>query len=492
MRRSLLFALALALALALVTAAGGMAAGPEPAPGPRALCLFCSDAEATQVLTPDRRPVRPRFWEAVGGVVLMEAVPATFNRITDEPWSRISLDSAAENIREGFHYDPDRFFTNQIAHPYHGSLFFNSARSNGYGFWASGAFALAGSLVWECCMETSRPSFNDLVNTTLGGMALGEVSHRLATVMRDNEATGRKRFWREVGGLILDPMGGLERLLHGEWKTQFNNPEERFPRGFEVAAAMGYRHVEDGSERESSALISLSAAYGDPFLGEIDRPFDSFWIEGDLAVPSREVVTRVQGRGILKGWDVSAAGSRLDTILGFWLQYEYLQNESQVFGAQGVNLGLLARRRVAGITATGDLAAVVFPLAGVRTLDLPEPDTDDPELRRRTYDYAPGAGLRAGLRLDARFASLAAAYGNAWLRTVDGPADTSTLQFLRVSVRVPLVRTVGLGAGWAWYSRQTTYPGPFREPRMTQTEWRLFASWSLDQGAPDPKTPLPQ
>ncbi len=30
-------------------------------------------------------------------------------------------------------------------------------------------------------MENTRPSWNDLVNTTLGGMALAEMEHRLST-----------------------------------------------------------------------------------------------------------------------------------------------------------------------------------------------------------------------------------------------------------------------------------------------------------------------
>ena len=61
-------------------------------------------------------------------------------------------------------------------------------------------------------MENTRPSWNDLVNTTLGGMALGEMEHRLSTVLLDNTATGSERFWRELGGVILNPVGALRSL----------------------------------------------------------------------------------------------------------------------------------------------------------------------------------------------------------------------------------------------------------------------------------------
>ena len=33
---------------------------------------------------------------------------------------------------------------------------------------------------------------NDLINTTLGGIALGEVLHRTAWLVRDTRATGRQ------------------------------------------------------------------------------------------------------------------------------------------------------------------------------------------------------------------------------------------------------------------------------------------------------------
>jgi hypothetical protein len=59
----------------------------------------------------------------------------------------------------------------------------------------------------------------------------------------------------------------------------------------------------------------------------------------------------------------------------------------------------------------------------------------------------------------------------AW--TVDGVSDESRLQFLRGSGRISLSRRFGLGAGYWWYGRRTTYAG-FTEPRRTQSEWRAF------------------
>src|SRR5262245_38539183 len=62
---------------------------------------------------------------------------------------RISIPSWKENLLNGFEWDDNHFSTNQIAHPYHGSMYFASARANGFDFYESIPFAFAGSAMWE-------------------------------------------------------------------------------------------------------------------------------------------------------------------------------------------------------------------------------------------------------------------------------------------------------------------------------------------------------
>ncbi len=73
-------------------------------------------------------------------------------------------------------------------------MFFNAARTNGYSFWESAPFVLVGSYFWEMFAETQGPSLNDLVNTTLGGITLGEASYRLSQLILDDRARGGARF----------------------------------------------------------------------------------------------------------------------------------------------------------------------------------------------------------------------------------------------------------------------------------------------------------
>lgn len=417
--------------------------------------------------------VERRFFPAAGEIVLLELLPWAVDRyLAKEDFAYISVETVRRNFRTGFTYDRDAFKVNQAQHPYHGGLFFNAARSNGYDFWESGAFAMAGSFIWENAMENDPPAINDLVNTTLGGMALGEISRRLAVMIRDNTATGFTRIWREVAGGLVDPMGGFNRLLHGETARVTPNTEERFPSSFSATGEVGYRHVGAGVSVSNQATVSIAVAYGDPFAGEIKKPFDSFSGEGDINLPG-ETVSRVEGRGILKGWELTEASAPTRHILGVSQEYEYFSNEAQVFGAQAVSVGLLSRRKFhSGITATTDLSVIVYPLAGIQTTDFANPETG------RTYDYSPAAGVRIGGRLDRSGFSAGAVYSAIWAQTADGSSDHSALQFLLLSARAPLYRSLGLRAGYSWYSRKTSYSG-FFEDRKTQSEWRLAASWRL-------------
>ena len=429
--------------------------------------------EAKHAPEPVRPPGRRRFLTAASELVLLEAIPWSFDRyIAREDWAFISLDTVRENFRRGFGYDSDSFKVNQTSHPYHGSLFFNAARENGYGFWESGAFALMGSLIWECCMENSRPSTNDLVNTTLGGMTRGEVSHRVSAMILDNTASGKTRLIREIGAGIINPAALLNRLLRGEAFKEFDNPPDRFPKLVALSTDLGYRHFEHGGHRDQS-IATLSFLYGDPFEGDLSRPFDSFWVGIDASSPGGVLFTRIEERGLLKGWELTDNTAAVRHIFAFGQEYEYLNNASQVFGAEILSAGLLSRYAIhQGVIGLTDASILGIPLAGIRTVDVENPTTG------RNYDYAPGAGARVSGRLFfGGHEVLGGEYGVIWAHTVNGASRNNTLQFARAVARIPL-GIFGAGAAYSWYSRKTSYTG-FFEQRQTQGEWRVFGNVSV-------------
>ena len=127
-------------------------------------------------------------------------------------FSHISPATWKENLRSGWEWDNDHFGTNFVGHPYSGNSYFNIARSNGYNFWQSFPFAVEGSLMWEYFGENTQPSKNDIINTPISGMFLGEVLYRISSNILDDRTRGINRFWRELIAGILDPSRALNRL----------------------------------------------------------------------------------------------------------------------------------------------------------------------------------------------------------------------------------------------------------------------------------------
>ena len=84
--------------------------------------------------------------------------------------------------------DNDLAVINYIGHPYQGSFYYNAVRSQGARIWQSSLFTIMQSVVWEYVWEggLEQPSIQDLIVTPLGGIILGELSHRATLAMGKN------------------------------------------------------------------------------------------------------------------------------------------------------------------------------------------------------------------------------------------------------------------------------------------------------------------
>ena len=219
---------------------------------------------------PDCRPPK-RFWMALADLMAVQFIPfGVSNFITKEEWAKVSPQTWENNFTYPWQWDDNNFQNNQFAHPYQGSAYFNSARTNGYDFWASSAWTLGGRLMWEDFIEAWAPAPNDLVNTVVGGIVLGEALNRASHLALDNTATGSERVWREIGGALLNPVGGLNRLLRGQTHTVSANPSEWRPSAVLGLLDLGYRQTvrsvgEKNAENEVTQLnASFLLSYGAP------------------------------------------------------------------------------------------------------------------------------------------------------------------------------------------------------------------------------------
>ena len=177
-------------------------------------------ADSTMALPTSKRP-----WQALAEVTGINVFVQLFDRyVTSEEFAQTTLRSIKRNFTDGMVWDNDLFNTNMFMHPYHGNLYFNAARTNGLSFWESAPFSLLGSAMWEFLGETEPPAINDIIATTCGGIAIGEISHRLSLTVLDDRERGFKRFMREAVATIVNPIQGLHRIISGDaWRVKSKN-----------------------------------------------------------------------------------------------------------------------------------------------------------------------------------------------------------------------------------------------------------------------------
>ena len=304
-------------------------------------------------------------------------------------WSRISPKTWKANIKQGWEWDADRFGVNFIGHPYSGSGYFNTARANGYSFWQSFPYAVEGSLMWEYFGENSRPSYNDIINTPVSGMFLGEVLYRLSSNILDDRTTGAQRVFRELFAGILDPTRALNRLTQGKmFRVTSKEVYQKEP--LNVTLYAGIHKVNDkiGDNNKfgtgsTNAVFHIQLDYGDPFETRYRKPFDLFRVRMELGYGTdRYLIDNINGYGILAGKNLKE-----NRLLGGIFQYfDYWHNNIFEVGALGFGGGLISKIPVAqhsNIYSSLHLAAV--PLAGNNTQY--GPDTSE----FRHYNF--GGGL---------------------------------------------------------------------------------------------------
>ena len=222
---------------------------------------------------------KKRLKQSAATIVGVNVGVWAFDRyVRKQDYAYISLNTIKENFKHGFVWDNDNLSTNMFFHPYHGNLYFNAARSNGYNYWQSGLFAFGGSAMWELFMESEYPSTNDIIATPIGGMALGETFYRTSDLILDDRAMGVERWGREITAFVVSPMRGLMRVINGDaWRHRSTSGRQFGIPDVCVAISVGARALEfkdDLLDRGVGIASEMDIEYGDRFNTEQERPYD--------------------------------------------------------------------------------------------------------------------------------------------------------------------------------------------------------------------------
>jgi hypothetical protein len=381
--RRLAAALALALALTLPAATGA------------------AEAQAAGVLPPELELPRPesRFersylvpaLESAGFTVGMMA----WNRfIGNARWANVTPSTVASNTYRAWGLDDDQYWVNQFGHPYQGAFTYQAARSSGLGFWTSTAYTFVASAVWEIAAETERPSLNDQVTTTLGGMVFGEIFHRLAASLHEEGGTGNAVF-----ATVLDPFQTLNRHLLGAPAEE--RPPLRWLAETGVSARTDLRPGEAARNVRVAGQL-VSGVPGQPEL-RLERPFDHFVLDFAYGAATDAQVS-LRSRGLVLGTPFDAS-DRTRGVWGLFLSLDFDTPGPYRTSSVGVGVGASARTELPRAVALEWTAvASAVPIGGAGRVP------HAPGLEQRDYVLGPGAQgvaeatLFAGDRVRAGFA----------------------------------------------------------------------------------------
>jgi hypothetical protein len=386
--------------------------------------------------------VSPRFWGATLDVITINGLTNLINRLSGEEFAAISPESWARNLADGATWDDNGLSVNHFGHPYHGAAYFNAARANGFGFWGAAPFALAGSLMWEYLGETHRPSTNDILSTTLGGIILGEAVQRLTIGLVDDQARGLSRLMRESALMLFNPGLGVHRLTRGEtFRHRDGAPARRTP--VRLRTDVGVRRVASAGGVEAvtagQPVLSLRWQAGNLYDPPRQGAFESFELRGEVSgygtAPMSALVVQAPMAVHARGAEAHRWARYVGTRYLYQLRPGLQRSEAEVL------VGLGHRAASGPWTADAQVSAGALPLAAISSSYLRA------GARGRPYDYAMGANLRLALAVQHDRRDLARVeYDATQLWVLDGAALTHTLHALAGELRVPLTGAVSIGA----------------------------------------------
>jgi hypothetical protein len=397
-------------------------------------------------------------------------------------WTSSGIKDWKNNFKKGPVWDEDGFGTNFIGHPHTGSYYFNAARSNGYTYWSSLPFALQGSLTWEFLGENERPSWNDMINTPVSGLFLGEVFYRVSSNILDDQSRGRQRVWRELLAGVINPTRAFNRLTSGKMFC-VTGKEVYQKEPMNITLSTGIHKVNNRVGRDNrfgtgstNAMLNMQLDYGDPFETRHRKPFDLFRFRIELGYGSdKRLLDHINGYGILVGKNIKV--KRL--LGGIFQHYDYWRNNIFEVATIGFGGGLLSRIAVGNHSNIySNVHLAVVPLAGNNNPGLPDTSAF------RTYNF--GGGMQAKLEETFNLNNWATISFNGyfyWLHTYSGLKGNSLVYILKPQVTVKLYKNLRIGFEHHIYHNDRLQQKEAPHLHLTRTEQKLFLQFLFE----DPK-----
>jgi len=394
-------------------------------------------------------PINRKYYSkaALEVIELDVAIWAFDKYFMNEPWAKISLKTISSNILFGFKWDYDTFITNQLGHPYHGSLFHSIARTNGIDFFGSTIYTALGSYIWEVILESIRPSTNDMIMTTFGGMTLGEALYRMADLLADESSTGLRKVLEESLIFILSPIYSVKaftgKISNQEYPQEKHNYRLNFPIG-----------AFNSSANKPGFVFASNLEYRDFLKDGLSgiSPYDWFSFSfrfgfEDNGIRDQEIFTT----GVIAGKKVKT------NLAGLFGVFDYISTRvAERMSALGVGPGLVTVSAFDSklFFTSSSVLSVVFGASS------PSIDLEEYHLGKRAknpYFLGPGMLGRVNLEFGKEgFGSIQTGFSHYWIHCMTTHAN-EFLNISSLSLKYDLSSKSQLSLEYDYYLRNANY-----------------------------------
>lgn len=402
--------------------------------------------------------------------------PTTWNRTLHAgfPWN------------SGWEWDQDRFGNNFLSHPMMGSFYYSAARTNGYNFWQSAPIVFAGSYMWKIFGENGKPEREDLINTTVDGVLLGEVTYRLSSNILDDRTTGPERVFREILAGLINPIRGFNRLFDGKAFRRVNKEVyQKEPVNISFFAGIHsinsqYNTLFSGHNDE---MLNIQLDYGNPFEVRKRKPFDFFKFRAELNFGvGRKVVDNITGYGMLLAKNVQLG--KMSLLFGGFQHYDYYDTKSFELSTIAFGPGVLAKLPlVKGSDLYFNLHLGIVPFGGSSV----GPVTDTSFYRDYRFSYGWEGKVEASANVG-KYGTLGLLYYYYFIHSFDntgkdevtaGTLGNNHISVLKPRITAHLYKTLSVGLEHNIYLNDH-YQAGYAPLHYTQTEQRIFVLFNWE------------
>lgn len=349
---------------------------------------------------------KKHFWRASAEVAGFNLGLWAFDRFVQHgDWSYINFNTIKENFKHGLIWDNDQLGTNTFLHPYNGSLYYAAGRANGFNFWQSELFSIAGSAMWEFFMECEYPSTNDIIATPIGGAVLGETLFRASDAVLDDRSAGLERFEREFAAFVLSPMRGINRIVTGQaWKHRATPGRMFGTPNIAMQMSLGVKTMTFQGRMRSpyvGGALQIDLEYGDRFEAKSTKPYDYFSVRAEIqGMKYQPVLSQLNIKGRLLSREIldhkNSSGS-----IGLYQHFDFYDSDTITnIDKVPYKLGVPASLGVGFLFRDVERHRYIFDCyAHANAIILGSILSDHYWTDERNYNFASGFSLKGGINI---------------------------------------------------------------------------------------------